>query len=143
MVPMTGVSGRTDRRRGGSGLPSAVVRALVLAAVFLCCSPAGTASLSAGPPSVTALRAFTPAPATAVAVVVADAPDERGIGSSCHGTTDHTTAVVLSGHPAPVALPCSSAAHRAAPLTGAAAVRGPANDSVGAVDRLRLQVQRI
>jgi len=115
----------------------------MLVAAFLCCSPAGTASLPAGPPSTTAARAFTPAPATTAVVVVADAPGERGIGSSCHGTTDHATAAVLSGHPAPVALPCSSVTLRAAPLTGAATVRGPTNDSVDAVDRLRLQVQRI
>jgi hypothetical protein len=79
----------------------------------------------------------------AASVVVADAPDRRGVGSSCHGTTDRSTAVVLPGHPSPVALPCPSVTPGAAPLTGAAAIRGPSNDSVGAVDQLRLQVQRI
>ncbi|MFH9617991.1 hypothetical protein ACH4MM_30380 [Streptomyces pratensis] len=140
---MTRASGRTDRRRGGIGLPVAPVWALLLVAVFLCCSPAGTSSPRAEAPSGTAVRAFTPTPEVAASVVVADAPDERGIGSSCHGTADHSTAVVLPGHPAPVALPCPSAALPAAPLTGAAAIRGPANDAVGAVDQLRLQVQRI
>ncbi|MEV0025992.1 hypothetical protein AB0H45_27955 [Streptomyces atroolivaceus] len=143
MAAMTRASGRTDRRRGGFALPAAPVWALMLVAVFLCCSPAGTASPRAEAPSPTAVRAFTPTPAAAVSVVVADAPDERGVGSSCHGTADHSTAVVLPGHPAPLALPCPSEAFRAAPLTGAAAIRGPTNDAVGAVDQLRLQVQRI
>ncbi|MFD6278242.1 hypothetical protein ACFWFI_22150 [Streptomyces sp. NPDC060209] len=143
MAAMTRASGRRDRRRSGNGLLVAPVWALMLVAVFLCCSPAATASPGAEASSVTATRAFTPVPAAAASVVVADAPDERGIGSSCHGTADHSTAVVLPGHPAPVALPCPSAALGTAPLTGAAAIRGPSNDSVGAVDQLRLQVQRI
>ncbi|MFJ8863189.1 hypothetical protein ACIRD8_32775 [Streptomyces sp. NPDC102451] len=142
MAAMTRASGRTDRRRSGNGLPVAAVWALMLMAVFLCCSPAATAAPHAEASAATAARAFTPVPAAA-SVVVADAPDERGIGSSCHGTVDHSTAVVLPGHPSPVALPCPSTALRTAPLTGAAAIRGPSDDSVGAVDRLRLQVQRI
>ncbi|MFD5874825.1 hypothetical protein [Streptomyces sp. NPDC060322] len=141
MAAMTGASARTERRRSGMGLPVALGWALMLMAVFLCCSPAATAQ--AGAPSGSAARAFTPVPEAVVPYVVADAPDERGIGSSCHGTPDHSTAVVLPGHPAPVALPGPSAAYRTAPLTGAAAIRGPSDDSVDAVDRLRLQVQRI
>ncbi|MFJ8888719.1 hypothetical protein ACIRJR_35720 [Streptomyces sp. NPDC102402] len=140
---MTGASGPTDRRRGGKGLPSALGWALLLVAVFLCCSPHTGAPAAAEVPAVNAVRAFTPVPEAVASVVVADAPGERGIGSSCHGATDHSTAVVLPGHPAPVALPCPSAVPRAAPLTGAAAIRGPSNDSAGAVDQLRLQVQRI
>ncbi|MFJ6855857.1 hypothetical protein ACIQM3_35905 [Streptomyces sp. NPDC091271] len=143
MAAMTRASVWTDRRRSGRGLPVAPVWALMLLAVFFCCSPAATASPRAEAPSATAARAFTPVPSAATSVVVADAPDERGIGSSCHGTADHSTAVVLPAHPSPVALPCPSAALRTAPLTGAAAIRGPTNDSVGAVDHLRLQVQRI
>ncbi|MFC8229624.1 hypothetical protein [Streptomyces sp. NPDC057287] len=143
MAAMTGASGPTDRRRSGKGLPVALGWALMLVAMFLCCSPAATAAAPGVASSGNAARAFTPVPEAVVSVVVADAPDERGIGSSCHGVTDHSTAVVLPGHPAPVALPCPSAVLRAAPLTGAAAIRGPSNDSVDAVDRLRLQVQRI
>ncbi|MER5554547.1 hypothetical protein ABT001_23205 [Streptomyces sp. NPDC002793] len=143
MAAMTGASRRTDRRWSGSGLPAAPVWALMLVAVFFCCSPAATASPRAEAPSATAVRAFTPTPVAAASVVVADAPDERGIGSSCHGTSDHSTAVVLPVHPSPVAVPCPSATLRTAPLTGAAVIRGPSNDSVGAVDQLRLQVQRI
>ncbi|WP_329235617.1 hypothetical protein OHB07_32340 [Streptomyces sp. NBC_00111] len=143
MAAMTGASARTDRRRSGMGLPVALGWALMLMAVFLCCSPAATAATPAAAPSGSAARAFTPVPEAVVSVVVADAPDERGIGSSCHGTPDHSAAVVLPGHPAPVALPGPSAAYRTAPLTGAAAIRGPSDDSVDAVDRLRLQVQRI
>ncbi|MFE9727961.1 hypothetical protein ACFYQ5_31475 [Streptomyces sp. NPDC005794] len=139
---MTRASRWTDRR-SGSGLPLAPVWALVLVAVFFCCSPAATAPPRTEAASATAVMAFTPAPVAAASVVVADAPDERGIGSSCHGTSDHFAAAVLPCHPAPVALPCPSAAPGTAPLTGAAAIRGPSNDSVGAVDQLRLQVQRI
>ncbi|MFI2779813.1 hypothetical protein [Streptomyces sp. ALB3] len=140
---MTRASAPTDRRRWAFGLSFVPVWALMLVAVLLGCSPAGTPSPHAGTPSATAARTFTPAPAAAASVVVADAPDEHGAGSSCHGTAGHTTAVVLPGHAAPATPPCPSAAPPAAPLTGAAAIRGPANDAVGAVDRLRLQVQRI
>ncbi|MFJ8571267.1 hypothetical protein [[Kitasatospora] papulosa] len=142
MAAMTRVRTRTDRRRSGNGLLTAPVWALMLLAVFLCCSPAATAAPRAEAPSASAVRAFTPVQAPAVSVVVADAPDERGIGSSCHGPVDHTSAVVLPGHPAPLAPPCPSASSRTAPLTGADAIRGPSNDSVGSVDQLRLQVQR-
>lgn len=143
MAAMTRASGWTDRRRGGSALPVILGWALMLVAVFLCCSPATTSAPGAETTSATATRAFTPVASAVASVVVADAPDERGIGSSCHGTADRSTAVVLPGHPAPTALPCTSAALRAVPPTGAAAIRGPSNDSVGAVDPLRLQVQRI
>lgn len=143
MAAMTGASGPTDRRRSGRSLPAVLGWALLLIAVFLCCSPHTGAPAGAGTPPAAAARAFTPVSGAVASVVVADAPGERGIGSSCHGATDHSTAVVLPVHPAPVALPCSSAAPRTAPLTGAAAIRGPSDDSVGAVDRLRLQIQRI
>ncbi|MFG2540390.1 hypothetical protein ACGFU4_34660 [Streptomyces sp. NPDC048511] len=130
MAAMTGTSVRTNRWRSGNGLPVAAVWALMLVAVFFCCSPAPAPHGQA--PS-----------AAAASVVVADAPDERGVGSSCHGTVDHSTAVVLPCHPAPVALPCPSTALRTAPLTGGAAIRGPSDDSAGTVDHLRLQIQRI
>lgn len=143
MAAMTRASGRTDRRRGANSLPVALGWVLTLMAVFLCCSPDATTAPHAGAPSGATARAFTPTPAAAASVVVADAPGERGIGSSCHGATDHSTAVVLPGHPAPAAPPCPSAAPAAAPLCGAGTIRGPSNDGVGAVDQLRLQVQRI
>ncbi|WP_031085385.1 hypothetical protein, partial [Streptomyces sp. NRRL WC-3549] len=89
-------------------------------------------------------HAHAPSP-TAVAVVVADAPGEHGSGSSCHGATGRSTQAVLPGPTSPVALPCTAAetAVPAAPLTGSSAIRGPSHDGAGAVDRLRLQVQRV
>jgi hypothetical protein len=50
---------------------------------------------------------------------------------------------VLPASSAPTAVPSSVAFVPAAPLTGAAAIRGPAHDGVPSVDQLRLQVQRI
>ncbi|MEV6312349.1 hypothetical protein AB0M10_27645 [Streptomyces sp. NPDC051840] len=137
---MTGASGRKDRRRGGRGLPVALGWALLLTALFLCCAPPSTAA-QAETPAVSA-RTFTPVPSAVVSVVVADAPGERGIGSSCHGTTDHSKAVVLPAHPAPAALPGPSSALRAAPLTGGAVIRGPSHDGVAAVDLTCLRVRR-
>ncbi|MEU8708850.1 hypothetical protein [Streptomyces sp. NPDC048565] len=140
---MSSASGWTHRRRSGNGPLVAPVWALLLVAAFFCWSPAATAAPHEAP-STTATTAFAPAPAATVSVVVVDSPDERGMGgTSCHGTVDHSTAVVLPGHPAPVSPPCPSVAVRTAPLTGASAIRGPSNDSVGAVDQLLLQVQRI
>ncbi|MEU5660276.1 hypothetical protein ABZ802_32345 [Streptomyces sp. NPDC047737] len=143
MAAMTRDGVRTDRRRGTNSLPAALAWALILMAVFLCCAHTAPASPRAEAPSTTAARAFTPAPSAVVSVVTADAPAERGVGSSCHGATDHSSAVVLPGPAAPAALPCGSAAPRTAPLSGAAVIRGPSNDGVHAVDHLRLQVQRI
>lgn len=149
MAAMTRLSTRTDRRRGGIAVPALPVPAalgwvLALLAVFLCCSPAAGASASdAHTPSASVTRAITPTPAAAASVVTADAPDRHGSGSSCHGASDHSTAVVLPGPAAPMALPCARVASPAGPLTGAAAIRGPSNNSAGAVDHLRLQVQRV
>ncbi|MEU0132761.1 hypothetical protein ABZ172_01790 [Streptomyces sp. NPDC006296] len=139
---MSRASARADRRRSGSALLAAPVWALMLLAVFLCCSPAATPASHTEAPSASAPRALTPVHTPEVSVVTADAPAERGVGSSCHGPVGHSAAVVLPGHPSPPAPPCSSAPSRTAPLTGAAAVRGPSNDSVDAVDQLRLQVRR-
>ncbi|GGZ22479.1 hypothetical protein AB6N36_36505 [Streptomyces nitrosporeus] len=145
---MTGTSVRATGRRGVvAAVPSAVLPAalgwvLVLAAVFLCCSQAAPASRGEAQ-AAAAVRVFTPAP-TAAAVVVADAPGDRGPGSSCHGATDHSSSAVLPGPTAPVALPCvTSAGAPAGPLTGAAAIRGPSDESADSVDRHRLQIQRI
>ncbi|MFD4694411.1 hypothetical protein [Streptomyces sp. NPDC058463] len=143
MAAMTRRTERTDRRRGGVTPSVALGWVLVLVAVFFCCSPSVTAAPRADVPAASAVRAFTPVPAVSLSVVTADAPGERGLGSSCHGVTDHSTAVVLPGPGAPAALPCTSALPTAGPLTGAAAIRGPSNDGAGAVDHLRLQVQRI
>ncbi|MEU1128173.1 hypothetical protein ABZ371_32475, partial [Streptomyces sp. NPDC005899] len=64
-------------------------------------------------------------------------------GSSCHGAADHSAPAVLPGPTAPAGLPGPSAVAPPAPLTGGEAIRGPSHDGAGAVDRLRLQVQRI
>lgn len=119
---------------------------LVLLAMVLCCSlsTAAATSPSGDVRRASPARAMTPTPETAASLVTAHAPDSRGMGSSCHGTSDHSSAVVLPGPPAPAGLPTAlAAATAAAPLTGAAAIRGPSHDGVGAVDRLRLQIQRI
>ncbi|WP_307123908.1 hypothetical protein [Streptomyces sp. B1I3] len=140
---MTRTSGRTDRRRGGSALPASLGWVLVLVAVVFCCSPAAASAHHTDASPASAARTFTPVLAAPVSVVTADAPGERGIGSSCHGATNHSTPVVLPGPTAPVALPCPSAVAPPGPLTGGEAIRGPSDDGVGAVDHLRLQVQRI
>ncbi|MEV6162840.1 hypothetical protein AB0L71_13100 [Streptomyces sp. NPDC052052] len=75
--------------------------------------------------------------------VVADAPDDRGAGSSCHGATEHAAPVVQPGQAAPVALPGTAVTSPVAPLSGGAAIRGPSNDAAQDVDHLRLQVQRV
>ncbi|MGW8884869.1 hypothetical protein [Streptomyces sp. NPDC055749] len=143
---MTRLSERTDRRRSGARVPAALGWVLVLLAMVFCCSL--STAVAASPPGDTAppapARAMTPTPESAASLVVAHAPDHRGMGSSCHGTSDHSSAVVMPGPPAPVGLPTAPAVAPAVlPLSGAAAIRGPSNDGVGAVDRLRLQIQRI
>ncbi|MFD3656444.1 hypothetical protein [Streptomyces sp. NPDC058620] len=142
---MTRLSERTDRRRSGTRMPSAVGWVVVLLAMVSCCSLSTAAA--APPPGDARLaapaRAMTPTPETTASLVMAHAPDNRGMGSSCHGTSDHSSAVVLPGPPSLAGLPTALAPAPAVPLTGAAAIRGPSNDGVGAVDRLRLQIQRI
>ncbi|MFJ8616619.1 hypothetical protein ACIRD4_12265 [Streptomyces clavifer] len=140
---MTRRTERTDRRRGGFTPAVVLGWLLALVAVFFCCAPSATAASGGGTPAPPAVRAFTPVPTAVESVVRAEAPGERGPGSSCHGTTSHSTPVVLPGPAAPVALPCTSTVTPTAPLTGATAIRGPSNDGVGAVDHLRLQVQRV
>ncbi|MFE6666197.1 hypothetical protein ACFVFH_21905 [Streptomyces sp. NPDC057697] len=140
---MDGVGGRI--RRGGRGLrASAVLGPLfVLLAMVSCCSITIPAAHASDGLTTTVVRTFTPAHEALPRVVVADAPDDRGPGSSCHGTSEHAAPVVLPGQSAPAALPGTTATAPVAPLTGAAAIRGPSNDAVREVDRLRLQVQRI
>ncbi|MEE1742178.1 hypothetical protein PUR49_37515 [Streptomyces sp. BE147] len=142
---MNRLSVRTDRRRGSMRTPASFGWVFVLLAMFFCCSL--TTSAAAVPPAGAhghaAAHAMTPTPEAAAARVVADAPGDRGMGTSCHGTSDHSKAMVLPGPSAPLALPSAVTVVPVAPLTGAAAIRGPANDGVRAVDHLRLQVQRI
>ncbi|GGP73728.1 hypothetical protein [Streptomyces sindenensis] len=143
---MTRVSTRTDRQRYGSRTPFALGWVLFLLATLFCCSAAASSAVvpvAAGQAEAAAVRTFTPTPEAAFQpVVLASAPD-RGPGSSCHGGSTHAVAVVLPVSSAPVAVPSPVAFVPAAPLTGAAAIRGPAHDGVRSVDQLRLQVQRI
>ncbi|AEN13617.1 MULTISPECIES: hypothetical protein [unclassified Streptomyces] len=145
MVPMTRPSERADGQRGGvtAPLPAVLGWILALIAVFFCCSPAAASASHHRSAAAPAVHTHVPAPA--VALVVADAPGERGSGSSCHGAADHSAPVVLPGPTAPLALPCAraSAAVPTPPLTGSAAIRGPSDDGAGSVDHLRLQVQRV
>ncbi|GAA2923966.1 hypothetical protein GCM10010518_08510 [Kitasatospora cinereorecta] len=116
---------------------------LALVAVSFCCVPSATAAPGAEAPAASAVRALTQVPSADVSVVRAEAPGERGPGSSCHGATSHSAPVVLPGPAAPVALPRTSVVTPVDPLTGATAIRGPSNDGVRSVDHLRLQVQRV
>ncbi|MFI5747800.1 hypothetical protein ACIBBE_18070 [Streptomyces sp. NPDC051644] len=152
---MNRLSERTHRRRQSAYASAVLGWLFVLLAMVSCCSiaaPGSSAHQLAAPGSsahrsgahiAAAARAMTPAHPMVVRTVVADAPGDRGIGSSCHGTSEHATPVVLPGQSGPVALPAATATAPVAPLTGAAAIRGPSNDAVREVDRLRLQVQRI
>ncbi|AWL41776.1 hypothetical protein B9S64_29575 [Streptomyces sp. SM18] len=140
MVPMNRPGERGDRRRGGTAVPRTAVLGwlLALVAMLFCCSPTG---VPAAHHEAAAVRVHTPSPAAAV---TADAPGERGAGSSCHGTTDRSTSAVLPGPTAPAPLTCTTtSAAPEAPLSGATGIRGPSHDGAGAVDRLRLQVQRV
>ncbi|MBM7058865.1 MULTISPECIES: hypothetical protein [Streptomyces] len=143
---MTRVSTRTDRQRYRSRAPLALGWVFFLLAVLFCCSAATSSAavpVAAGQADASAVRAFTPTPDAAVEPVVLVSPADRGLGTSCHGGSTHTVAVVLPVSSAPVAVPSPVAFVAAAPLTGAAAIRGPAHDGVRSVDQLRLQVLRI
>ncbi|WNI21203.1 hypothetical protein [Streptomyces sp. ITFR-16] len=134
-----------DRLRG-TRPPVVLGWLFVLLALFSCCSltSAHPASAGHGRAASAAVRAAPAAPAPAVQLVMIDAPGDHGLGSSCHGTAEHSAPVVLPAPPGPAALPSTSAAAPAyAPLTGGTGIRGPSNEAVGDVDRLRLQVQRI
>lgn len=143
---MTRVSARTDRQRYRSRLPAPLGPLFALLALLFCCSV--TTSAAAVPvameaPGPAPVRTLTPVPHLAVEPVVLAAPAERGLGTSCHGGSTHSAAIVLPVSSAPVALPSPVAVVPAAPLSGAAAIRGPSHDGVHSVDQLRLQVQRI
>ncbi|OCC13589.1 hypothetical protein [Streptomyces sp. PTY087I2] len=143
---MTRVSTRTDRQRYRSRAPFALGWVFFLLAMLFCCSATTSSAavpVAAGPAEAAAVRAFTPTPDAAFEPVVLASPGDRGLGSSCHGGSTHTVAVVLPVSSAPAAVPSPVAHVPAAPLTGAAVIRGPAHDGVRSVDQLRLQVQRI
>ncbi|TWG06985.1 hypothetical protein FHX80_115486 [Streptomyces brevispora] len=158
MSGMNRLSERTDRMRGAR---ASVVLGwmLVLLAMVSCCSLASAKSADAhhGAASLGTSWAFTPdisrsfapgasrsfTPVSAARTVVADAPGDRGIGSSCHVASEHATPVVLPAPPAPAALPSAPVVIPVGSLTGATGIRGPSNDAVDDVDHLRLQVQRI
>ncbi|WP_406385286.1 hypothetical protein [Streptomyces sp. NBC_01618] len=142
---MNTLSERTHRRRQGDHASAVLGLLFVLLAVVSCCSIAlpGSAAHHQSTHTAAVDRAVTPAHPVVVRTVVADAPEGRGGGSSCHVTSDHATPVVLPGQNAPAALPGATVTAPVAPLTGAAAIRGPSNDAVREVDHLRLQVQRI
>ncbi|WP_327243195.1 hypothetical protein [Streptomyces sp. NBC_01320] len=144
---MTRLSERTDRRRDGARASAVLGWLLILLAMVSCCSLAETGAAAHHATVRTATAAATPAltppPASTARIVVVVAPDDRGVSSSCHGLSEHATPVVLPAQAAPVALPGSAVTAPAGRLAGAAGIRGPSNDAVGAVDHLRLQVQRI
>jgi hypothetical protein len=145
MSGMTRLSERTDRRRDGARASAVLGWLLILLAMVSCCSLAetGAAAHHTTLRTAAATPALTPPPASAARIVVAVAADDRGVSSSCHGVSEHATPVVLPAQAAPVALPGSAVTAPAGRLAGAAGIRGPSNDAVGAVDHLRLQVQRI
>ncbi|MFI9628522.1 hypothetical protein [Streptomyces sp. NPDC052042] len=137
---------RPMRRRGPSAPVSVALGWLfALCALVSCCS---APVAGAGGHHGAALTAVAAPAAVAMHPVAAEsaaafAPEGRGAGSTCQGTSEHTSPVVLPGQSTPVALPGAVPAIPVAPLTGAAAIRGPSNDAVREVDHLRLQVQRI
>ncbi|CAD5923521.1 MULTISPECIES: hypothetical protein [Streptomyces] len=144
---MTRVSARTDRQQCCAGLPASLGWALALLSLLFCCSvttPAAAAvPVAMEAPGPAPVRTLTPVPDLAVEPVVLAAPADRGLGTSCHGSSTHSAAIVLPVSTAPVALPSPVAFVPVAPLCGAAAIRGPSHDGAHSVDQLRLQVQRI
>ncbi|MFD8742005.1 hypothetical protein [Streptomyces sp. NPDC059616] len=139
---MNRLSERTHRRVRGIRASAVLGWLFVLLAMVSCCSITVPAAHGSGDHTAVA-RTFTPTHQALARIVVADSPEDRGVGSSCHGTSEHSTPVVLPGQSAPVALPGGTVVVPVAPLTGAASIRGPSNDAVREVDHLRLQVQRI
>ncbi|MCX4863098.1 hypothetical protein OHU11_08295 [Streptomyces sp. NBC_00257] len=139
---MNRLSERTHRRVRGIRASAVLGWLFVLLAMVSCCSITAPAAHGSDDHTDVA-RTITPTHQALARIVVADSPEDRGVGSSCHGTSEHSTPVVLPGQSAPVALPGGTVVVPVAPLTGAAAIRGPSNDAVREVDHLRLQVQRI
>ncbi|MFJ9624227.1 hypothetical protein [Streptomyces sp. NPDC101181] len=144
---MTRVSTWSGRQWPRSRTPAAFGWVLFLLAMLVYCSVTTSTAVHAapgpGPVDAGPARTFTPVPDAAFEPVVLAAPADRGLGTSCHGGSAHTAAVVLPASSAPVAVPSPGAFVPASPLTGAAAIRGPAHDAAHSVDQLRLQVLRI
>ncbi|MFF2010525.1 hypothetical protein ACFVWY_15820 [Streptomyces sp. NPDC058195] len=140
---MEGLSERTRRRTRGIRASAVLGWLFVLLAMVSCCSIAAPGAHGRATHQTTASQALTTVHLEPVRIVVAHAPEDRGAGSSCHGSSEHATPVILPTPSAPMALPCAIATAPVAPLTGAAVIRGPSNDAVHDVDRFRLQVQRI
>ncbi|WP_405749669.1 hypothetical protein [Streptomyces sp. NBC_00012] len=140
---MNRLSERIHRRVRGTCTSAVLGWLFVLLAMVSCCSITAPAAHGSAPHPATVARTITPTHHALARIVVADAPEDRGTGSSCRGPSEHSTPVVLPGQSAPAALPGTPVAVPVAPLTGAAAIRGPSNDAVREVDHLRLQVQRI
>lgn len=144
---MTRVSARTDRQRRRSRVPASPVWVFALLSLLFCCSvtsPAAAAVPVAAEAAVpSSVRTLTPVTGLHIEPVAMAVPVDRGLGTSCHGGSTHSAAVVLPVATAPLAPPSPVAVVPTAPLTGAAAVRGPSHDGVHSVDQLRLQVQRI
>ncbi|MER5615575.1 hypothetical protein [Streptomyces sp. NPDC002215] len=140
---MTGLSEATRRRTQGTCASAVFGWLFVLFAMVSCCSITAPAAHASDIKPAAVARTITPTHQALARIVVADSPEDRGMGSSCHGSSEHSTPVVLPGQSAPAALPGATVTVPVAPLTGAAAIRGPSNDAVREVDHLRLQVQRI
>ncbi|MET9203936.1 hypothetical protein [Streptomyces bacillaris] len=143
---MTRVSARTDRQRCRSRVPASPVGVFALLALLFCCSvttPAAAVPVAMEASAPSAVRTLTPVTGLYIEPVAMAVPVDRGLGTSCHGGSTHSAAVVLPVASAPLALPSPVAVVPTAPLTGAAAIRGPSHDGVHSVDQLRLQVQRI
>ncbi|MFB6650336.1 hypothetical protein ACFV2I_12325 [Streptomyces microflavus] len=142
---MTRVSARTDRQRCRSRVPTSLGWVFALLSLLFCCSVT-TSAAAAVPVTVEApapVRTLTPVPGLTIEPVVMATPADRGLGTSCHGGSTHSAAIVLPVSCAPVALPSPVALAPVSPLTGAASIRGPSHDGAHSVDQLRLQVQRI
>jgi hypothetical protein len=126
-------------------VPTSLGWVFALLSLLFCCSVT-TSAAAAVPVTVEApapVRTLTPVPGLTIEPVVMATPADRGLGTSCHGGSTHSAAIVLPVSSAPVALPSPVALAPVAPLTGAAAIRGPSHDGAHSVDQLRLQVQRI
>lgn len=102
---MDGLSGLMRRGTRGTRASAVLGWLLVLLAMVSCCSLTAPAAHASGAHPATVVRTITPTHEALARIVVADAPEDRGLGSSCHGTSEHATPVVLPVQSAPAALP--------------------------------------
>ncbi|WP_405900896.1 hypothetical protein OG242_28625 [Streptomyces sp. NBC_00727] len=129
-------------RLRGTGAAAVLAWVFVLVSLVACCSPHSVRPHTS-PEFAPASALATLTDLTVVRVVVADSPGDRGVGDSCHDTSERSASAVLPGQPGPASVPSAAVALLPArPLTGGASVRGPSNDAVDDVDPVRLQVQR-